>query len=167
MFGMLRCTALVLTLSLVGCSFGSTIPSGQHLPTGKSASNGGAFTATYSGSETNGSTCFLNRTFRFSGTGSASFLHQSEESGSMVWEFDPFCNLTGRATLVSASHPLNSVSVTLQAGAAACGGFLHKTTFTVHGGTGRFRHATGGGTIQFNCTSNGSYTDKWSGTLNF
>jgi hypothetical protein len=46
----------------------------------------------------------------------------------------------------------------------ACGG---SNTYVVTGGTGRFAHATGSGTITTTCPgpSGHTYTDAWSGTL--
>ncbi|HET9343878.1 MAG TPA: hypothetical protein VFO25_13295 [Candidatus Eremiobacteraceae bacterium] len=40
--------------------------------------------------------------------------------------------------------------------------------FTVISGTGKFVNATGSGTVAFTCnSSNGTYTDHWSGTITF
>jgi len=164
-----RWTALVVMLLLVGCSSSSTLPTSQRHAIGDLAPAGGAFSANYSGTSTgDGDACLLNNKFSFSGTGSGSFIGRSTESGFLVWGHGQTCNYTGSATLVETLHPRNTVKVGLgPLDTPPCqrilGGGWH---FVVGGGTGKFAHATGSGTIKFNC-GNPKYTDTWSGTLNF
>lgn len=133
-------------------------------------SNGGPFTAKYSGSYTL-SSCSSHSSghFNFSGSGSGSFIHGSSESGSMTQS--PFdCVWSGTATLTSMLHPSNQIVVSLSLNHISpnspCNPMEEHVEFVVRGGTGRFRHATGRGTIAFSCSS-GKYTDQWSGSITF
>lgn len=124
--------------------------------------NGGAFTAKYSGTYVVGA-CGTNCDgFGFIGHGMASFLSGSKESGSV--QSINGGSYSGPATLTSKRRPKNSITVQLTGGMYyPC---LAPLSWTVTSGTGKFAHATGSGTLKFNCVGN-TYTDKWSGTLNF
>ena len=107
--------------------------------------------------------------FTFSGSGSGSFIHNENETGRMESN-DAFCNgWKGSATLTNAAHPQNSIKMNLSTTTrnTPCSPLGHATTFTITGGTGRFANATGTGTVAFYCNSDGTYTDKWSGTISF
>ena len=160
-------TCAAILLVLVGCASVPGVP--IHLQ-GQGAtirSSGGPFSARYAGTETGGNLCLLNDPFKFSGTGSATFLHATSESGSMVWSHGFNCDLVGSATLTSSNRPHNSVTVRLEYQLPGCERSFKGIPFTVTGGTGRFANATGNGTIRFACQSNGTYTDQWSGTITF
>jgi len=131
---------------------------------------GGRFTAEYSGSYSKSGDCSATAMLTFKGNGHAHFLHSSGEKLSMTW----FCGsqvLTGSATLTSVQHPRNSVTASVKSTdfKTPCYGFT--MSFTVTSGTGRFRHASGSGTIVLNTLSSEcrsySYSDKWRGTLKF
>ena len=141
-------------------------------PAAISPAHGGAFSANASGGYT--LVCRMESfgDFSFSGNGKASFLHGMQESGKMSNGFDCNGKWSGAATLIAERNRNNTVSVNLVGSCrvhclSPC---QSAVTFTVTGGTGRFAHATGSGTVQFTCTNpygNGTYTDAWSGTLNF
>jgi hypothetical protein len=127
----------------------------------------GKFAAEYSGTYSKSGDCSLTATFTYNGNGHANFLHSSSEHLSLLW----YCGsggLTGSATLTSAQHPGNSITASVSSNdfKGPCYGFT--MSFTVTGGTGRFRRASGSGTIVFpssECMY--SYSDKWRGTLKF
>ena len=152
---------------LVGCSAVPSVPTHVQMQNATIQQSGGPFGASYAGTETGGFSCALNRPFKFSGAGSAAFLHASSESGSMVWSHGFSCDLQGSATLTSTNHPHNSVTVRLEYELPGCERSFRGIPFTVIAGTGRFANAAGSGRIQFSCHSNGAYTDKWSGTITF
>lgn len=157
----------VSVIVLVGCS---AVPSVQTHPQIEGATiktGGGAFSASYAGTETGGFSCILNQHFNFSGTGSATFLHASSESGDMVWGRGFTCDLVGRATLASTNHPHSTVTVELEYTLPGCEPSMHPMPFRVVSGTGRFAHAKGSGTVRFSCHTGGMYNDKWSGTITY
>jgi len=128
------------------------------------------FTAAYSGTYTKSGDCSATAMFTYKGNGHAKFLHSSSEQISMTW----FCgsqDVTGSAMLTSVQHPGNSITASVSSSdfKGPCYGFT--MTFTVTGGTGRFRRASGSGTIVLHSHSSEflsySYSDKWSGTLKF
>jgi len=107
--------------------------------------------------------------FAFNGSGSGNFIHNENETGQMESN-DAFCDgWHGFATLTNAAHPRNSIKMNLSSATKStpCTPLGHVTTFTITGGTGRFANASGSGTVAFGCNSNGTYTDKWSGTITF
>ena len=137
-------------------------------------SRGGAFRAAYAGTYTLG-TCSAvhhNGSFQFSGTGSASFLYKSSEMGTMYSYYIPTgCGgWGGSAVLTNTRHPRDSITVSLHGRgsqyAYPCTGGQNLCSFSVTGGAGRFAHATGSGTVKMTY-NNGTYTDAWSGTLQF
>jgi len=79
---------------------------------------------------------------------------------------DKGCGWHGTATLTSKLNPSNTITANIQPfrGAAPCGNLVF---FGVTGGTGKFAHASGNGNVRFNCSSDGTYTDRWSGTLKY
>ena len=164
---MKRLISVAALLVLVGCSVVPSVPTHVQMQNATIQQSGGPFGASYAGNETGGNSCLLNHPFKFSGTGSAAFLHASSESGSMVWSHGFTCDLVGSDTLTSTNHPHNSVTVRMEYGLPGCQRSFKGMTFTVTGGTGRFANAAGSGTIKFSCHSNGTYTDQWSGTITF
>ena len=164
---MKRLVCAVAILLLAGCSATPSVPTHVQMQDATIQQSGGPFGASYAGTETGGNSCLLNQPFKFSGTGSAAFLHASSESGSMVWSHGFTCDLVGSATLTSTNHPHNSVTVRLEYELPGCEHSFTGMPFTVTSGTGRFANAAGSGTIKFSCHSDGSYTDHWSGTITF
>lgn len=171
---MIRLISAIAMLALVGCAAVLSVPT--HLQTQGAAirQSGGPFTGSYSGNDhliiCNPQTRFKG-SFTFTGSGSASFIHSSTESGVMSGSSSAPCAFAGAATLTSSVHPENSITVEL-----ALRSFLRNSpctpkgqhiTFTVESGTGRFANAAGNGTVNFACRSNGTYTDQWSGTITF
>ena len=161
------CISAIASFVLVGCSAVASVPTHVQMQSATIQRSGGSFQAGYAGAETGGYSCLLSHPFKFSGTGSAAFLHASSESGSMVWGHGYTCDMQGSATLTSTNHPRNSVTVRLEYELPGCERSFRGIPFTVIGGTGRFANATGSGTIQLSCHSNGTYTDKWSGTITY
>ena len=166
---MVRCFALTLVLTLVGCSAVSTLPTNPGHLTGQLPPRqaGGSFSGGYSGTHSGSGDCLFGATFNFRGRGSASFIHDSTESGSMAWSFGHSCAFRGKATITSINHPANSITVVLGPSGAPCGINIHGVDFQVLSGTGRFRNASGSGTVKFRCHTGGTYNDAWSGTLTF
>jgi hypothetical protein len=102
----------------------------------------------------------------YKGDGKAKFLHSSSERLSLTW----YCgsqDIAGSTTLTSVQHPRDSITASVSSTnfKTPCYGFT--MSFTVTGGTGRFRRASGSGTIVLNSLSGecALYSDKWSGTL--
>lgn len=162
----------VAALLLAGCSAVAGVPTDLQTQEAAIQQSGGAFNVSDSGNfDLSGCGLFKGGSFRFAGSGFGTFIHQDTEYGSMTSGTYPYdCSWKGTATLVSVAHPRNSIAVEL-------GGAyntdpchtsrFHLVRFTVSGGTGRFVHATGSGTVTFTCNSNGTYTDQWSGTVTF
>lgn len=171
---MTRWTALGLALALAGCSSSSTLPADSIHATGQVAASGGALSANYSGKDTLAACGPLNGrngSFSFAGTGTATFFHQSGETGRMSAPHG-VCVWSGSATLTSTFHPANTVTVHLalprpnSSPNDPCKTLGRTISWSVTSGTGKFAHASGRGSLVFNC-SQGAYTDKWSGTLTF
>lgn len=139
-------------------------------PTRVTFNHGGRFSAAYAGSYSFSGDCSITRMFTYSGSGNAKFLHSSREQINFTW----YCgsqNFTGSATLTSIRDPGNSVTASVSSTdfRGPCYGFT--MSFTVTGGTGKFRRASGSGTVVMHgftgdCASY-SYSDKWKGTLKF
>jgi hypothetical protein len=106
--------------------------------------------------------------FTYEGDGHAKPLHSSTEQIKLTW----YCgnrNVTGLATLTSIQVPRDGITASVSSSdfMGPCYGFT--MSFTITGGTGRFRRASGSGLIVLNklsskCSSY-SYSDKWRGTL--
>jgi hypothetical protein len=132
--------------------------------------HGGRLTAAYSGTYSKSGDCSATAMFTYNGNGKAKFLHASSEQIKFTW----YCgsrDVTGSATLTSIQVPRNSITASVRSTdfKTPCDGFT--MSFTVTGGTGRFRRASGSGTIALNTPSSEcisySYSDKWRGTLKF
>jgi hypothetical protein len=132
--------------------------------------HGGRFTAVHSGTYGRSGDCSLTAMLTYEGNGNAKFLHSSSEQLKLTW----YCGsgvVTGSATLTSVQHPRNSITASVSSTdfKSPCYGFT--MSFTITGGTGRFRGASGSGTIVLNTLSSEcisySYGDKWRGTLKF
>ena len=130
--------------------------------------HGGRFAAAYSGSYSKDGDCSATAMFTYKGNGSAKFLHSSSEQIKVTW----FCGsgyVTGSATLTSDQVSRDSITASVSSTdfKSPCYGFT--MSFTVTGGTGRFRRASGSGTIVLRTPSSEcfsySYSDKWRGTL--
>jgi hypothetical protein len=153
-------------LALASCSAGSGAPFGSAPESSAnvnlirpSTSQGGSFKASYSGNwniHTGQCGTFCDR-WKFHGTGTATFLGSSRESGAVQGGFG-----TGNAVLRESSSKQDFIRVHISG--AFCSPHL---AFTVSGGKGMFKDATGSGTIHFSCTGTkrGSYNDNWSGTI--
>ncbi len=116
--------------------------------------SGGAFSASYSGKDGGhacGTGCHVTI---FRGSGTAKFLRSSYERVSIKIVDGTF---TGRAILKSLRSKTDSITATVSP---------NSNGYTVTGGTGRFTHATGSGTIS-RAYYPKSYTDTWTGTLYF
>lgn len=164
---MIRSSFAIAALVLAGCSAVPSVPT--HLQPAGSALrySGGAFSAAYAGTETGGEFCAYLQKVTFAGKGSASFLRRSKEVGSVEWTTGFSCNLRGKGTLTSTLYPDNSILVYLTGTTQICDPRGSGLFYTVGGGTGRFRHASGSGRISFVCKADGTYTDSWSGSLDF
>jgi hypothetical protein len=156
---------------LGGCSSGAgsqVAPLGPMLQSAAPAA-GGSFSASYSGTYSLSFICGQNPQgyFKVSGTGSASFLHRSTEAGSMYVK-DRCGYWLGTGTLTSSHNPRNTITVWLRSVAIGSESPCYNprgVQFSVTGGTGKFAHATGSGTVRFVCNNNGTYTDHWTGTV--
>ena len=168
--------AMVAVIVLAACNAGQNVPSNVAGPnsglrrTSITFDHRRKFTAAYSGTYSKSGDCSLTAMLIYKGQGKAKFLHSSNEQLSLIL----YCGsrgLTGAATLTSVQRPRDTIaaSVTSSDFKSPCNGFT--MSFTVTGGTGRFRRATGGGSIVLNALSSKcssySYSDKWSGTLKF
>jgi hypothetical protein len=130
--------------------------------------SGGGFNAGYSGSYHDSfNRCSFRPypTWKFHGTGNASFLNGSQERGTLKALASDSCKAwSGHATLKSSEKRHDSIFVQLfgagDGGNPCSVGFQ----FTASGGTGKFVNASGSGTLTFHCSGH-SYTDQWSGTL--
>ncbi len=178
-----RCALTVCATAalLAGCSqANSTLPqSNPSTPSTRSrkltpttaqpTGGGGAFSGGYSGTAKFRPCVYQKYTgqFKFTGAGAVSFLGQSEESGNLVLSGRRgSCEgWSGHVVLRSSKHP--RVRIKMQVGGRAYPGRCPTTlSYTVTGGTGRFDHATGSGTVAFMC-SGSAYSDQWSGTITF
>jgi len=127
---------------------------------------GGAFTASYSG-KFRYTGCVRFHTggiFAFRGTGLASFLHRSIESGHLTLSILT-CQAAGYATWTSVRDPKASITVTVHScpvlprGHSLC-------NWAVMSGTGKFAHATGFGQVTFKLGPR-RYSDRWMGKLKY
>jgi hypothetical protein len=137
--------------------------------------NGGAFSGAYSGGYSL-TLCVSGYrghegSFTFKGSGNASFLHGSTESGVMKRgkiNQNLCVGWGGTATLSSSRNPQNQIVMDIFSHSATidspCG---HVFYYSVTGGSGKFANASGSGTVSFTCSGSTSYTDRWSGTLNY
>lgn len=169
--------AVVAVIVLAACDAAQNVSpnvgagSNSHLePTRIIFDHGGKFTAAYSGSYSKSGDCSATAMFTYKGNGNARFLHSSSEQIKLTW-FCGSADVTGSATLTSVQVPRDSITASVSSTnfKSPCYGFT--MSFTVTGGTGRFRRASGSGTLVLhplssNCLSY-SYSDKWRGTLKF
>jgi len=159
-------TALALALSFAGCASAPTLPTSASHPVGSLAPSGGPFSASYFGTYTvKRRPC--DNTFTFSGTGSATFLSNSSESGTLEQLSALNCIWGGHVILASSLNPTNTITVFMGEKTAypPCG---RVQGWDVLSGTGKFAHASGSGHHKFVCQLNkGTYTDNWNGTLDF
>jgi hypothetical protein len=139
-------------------------------PTRVAFNHGGRFTAAYSGSYSKTGDCSATAMFTYKGNGNARFLHSSSEEIKLTW----ICgsrNATGSATLTSSQVPGDSITSSVSSTDFMSPCYDFTLSFAVTGGTGRFRHASGSGTIVFHRLSSDCssypYSDKWRGTLKF
>ena len=172
---MKRWICAVSLLVLAGCTAVPSVPTHSLAQRTALPDSGGAFSATYSGSQ---SLRVCNPpdgdgSFRYTGVGFGSFIRKSTESGSLLGDVHQSCNWGGKTTITSKFHPQNSITMGLslrgfQTGTPCAPRFGQKVMFTVLSGTGKFANATGSGTVLFTCNgNNGTYTDQWAGTITF
>lgn len=162
--------ALVSVLAIAGCSGTLLAPNtSAGSATVTPNTGGGTFTAAYSGSYAfSDCTGSANGHLKFRGNGSAMYLHRSVEVGKITGILSgSHCVWSGKATLTSRRHSKNSVTFSL----GLNGDRYHNPCnnalgFVVKRGTGKFVTASGYGTVTFSC-GNSSYSDAWSGTLDF
>ena len=122
------------------------------------------FTAAYAGSYSKTGDCSTTAMFTYKGNGNARFLHSSSEQIKLTW----YCgsqNATGSATLTSIRLPGDSIAASVSSTDFKGPGSGFTASFKVTGGTGRFRRASGSGTIVSSKFESYSYSDKWRGTL--
>lgn len=162
------CATAVLLTGCAGSSTLGAVSPAMPVTARTAPADGGAFSATYSGTYTKHGDCKVgsrSADIKFRGTGDASFLHESKESEKLQGhEFGHgFCHWDGPATLRSSTHSLDSIHmhVRKEYDLSGC-----RCTFSVIGGTGKFVDATGSGTVtvQF---SDRKYSEEWSGTLHY
>jgi hypothetical protein len=160
-----RCarSVCVAALLLAGCGGSQVVePSStpQFIISAASRLSGGAFSASYSGKD-GGHSCGTGcRVTHFRGSGTATFLRSSYERV-RIRIVDG--TSTGRAILKSLRSKTDSITATLSPPVYLCGS--NSKSYVVTGGTGRFGHAMGSGTISTTCLSGPGYTDTWTGTL--
>lgn len=139
-------------------------------PTRILSNHGGRFRAAYVGSFSRSGDCSGTAMFAYKGDGNAKFLHSSGEQMKLTW----YCgtqNVTGSVTLTRDQVPRDSITASVSSTDFKSPCYDFTMSFTVTGGTGRFRNASGGGTIILHrlasqCLSY-TYSDKWRGTLTF
>jgi hypothetical protein len=175
----------IIAAALVGCSGPQGVlqtnldapaagPQQQTLERARPA-NGGAFSGSYTGRASGGDDCSGSEYLTFQGTGNASFLHRSRESGTLMASYGSStqCSYSGSATLTERKDPDSTVTMSITGNAST------SLTYTVTSGTGRFAKARGHGV--FSITVSGSmrpslgasplccrhYYDEWSGKLKF
>jgi len=102
-------------------------------------------------------------TFDFNGAGDASFIGKSTEWGQFVYYAESGCSgdWAGTVVMTSSKRAEDYLAMELYSGQPC----KKKFTYAVVGGFGKFKGATGSGTVLFTCKRN--YTDQWSGTLSY
>lgn len=148
---------------LAGCG-GSQVtglsPSQQFVNSATSPLSGGAFSASYSGQYSVHDCGFGCNRWEFRGSGPAKFLGHSRERMRWFFILDARRRANG-ATLTSYHSKTDGIKVTINL-TNQCA----SNSYVVTGGTGRFAHATGSGTISTTCNvSEMTYSDSWTGTL--
>ncbi|HZV76314.1 MAG TPA: hypothetical protein VFF63_00990 [Candidatus Babeliales bacterium] len=167
-------TAVLLAGALAACGSNERFATpGSVQPPNVTAAGGGAFTARHDGYVPVSSRCTAHRNgrFEFSGDGFAKFFHKNWERGSMTDKRGGNdCSWSGTAMLSVEGHAGNSITVTLRLANGSkdpCAQSRTFMAFVVTSGTGRFAHATGSGSITFECLGSNGYHDDWSGTITF
>ena len=171
LLGLRRSLAVAAVIVLAACNAPQNLSPNVGLgPTRITLKHGGRFTAAYSGTYSKSGDCSATAMFIYKGHGGAKFLHSSSERITLIW----YCgsqDVTGSATLTSIQVPDDRITASVSSTdfKYPCYGF--SMSFTVTGGTGRFRHASGSGAIALNRPSSKcisyAYSDKWRGTLKF
>lgn len=139
------------------------VPGAVHIVPAK----GGEFSASYSGKyESVKSRGFGHYTIVIDGSGTASFLGPSRESGKLDEHCSMGCFANGTLTLRSSRHTNSAIFMFVAFNGGWCTGPQNTGTYFVKRGKSRFRGATGNGTVAVTCPGS-TYSDQWSGTLNF
>ena len=153
-------------VSLAGCGgAGTPVPAARGGASGVRIEllHGGAFSAKYSGRFHVNYCGLVCQDFVFNGTGKASFLFASNESGN-ARVLPVRHTFNGSAILISSKMPANNIQFRISGALhSACPGPI---SWKVIGGYGKFAHATGSGSIAFTCNVY-NYVDRWSGTIHF
>lgn len=177
LFRLQRAFAVVAVMVLAACGASQNVSpnvgagSNARLgPSGIRVDRGGRLKGAYSGSYSKSGDCSATAMFTYKGNGTARFLHSSGEEIKLTW----FCgsqDVTGSATLTSSQAPKDSVTASVSSTDFKSPCYDFTLSFAVTGGTGKFRHASGSGTIVLHRLSTDcfsySYSDKWRGTLKF
>ena len=156
------CSVLIATV-LTGCRGGQSVisplagSSASILPDERQPS---AFRAHYRGFIKPLGNCPFSSAFR--GVGSASVPGMNRELIEFFEVRNKYCYPDGEfISLRIVGHPRDQLFFSFDL--YPCYSPVH---FTVLGGRGRFRHATGSGTATFHCNYP-KYSDKWVGTITF
>lgn len=175
----MRIFALVAFLSVLSSCAGSATPStNPNPPEGASsavrrAGLGGTFTASYSGTWTGA--CHVHEflttcKYKLTGTGSGSYI------GTSTITADAKCYVTNgfptgwgtSAVLRSEKRSKNNITIIVKSFLAGeCG---YSADYKVRGGHGRFKGATGGGSVSISglsASGSGDFSSSLQGTLTF
>lgn len=159
-------SALAAIVALAAC--GATQNLSPSTAAGSDARIATKFTASYSGTIGVNGDCSITKTLTYKGNGRSNFLGSSSELISLTWNCGSE-DVAGSATLTSTKHPRSSITASLSGTHVTNACDMPKLSFTITGGTGRFRKATGSGTLVFTEGSSYclyyQYSDKWRGTL--
>lgn len=129
-------------------------------------SAGGAFNARFSGRFTSACGQYGPSLWKFRGEGRASFLGASRERGYFKLVFSHACTIDSGEAILRSKSSGDKVRVSFSATQYALCSGSGAVPYQVHGGTGKFSGATGGGTVSFSCSGfSHKYTDSWAGAL--
>lgn len=124
--------------------------------------SGGAFSASYTGTQKITHRHGTRQILLYSGEGKASFIGRSEERGKFQLYCHPTCGfIRGSFWLISKRHTQDFVTMSVKINKKGSA-YVYRIT----GGAGKFAKATGMGTwLNTYYRTKGTYSDQWSGTL--